>query len=169
MTTHVFFDTDQLNFGSYLQQSQQGEGDDQQQIFRGVRYQRGGWNMRSGLESIGRFLKPIATNLGQAAKSEAQSALTKVATDVTEGKSLRDALREQGKTALQNLGAKVQQCGKGGKRRGRRKKIKELALSELGGIQEPTEKTPHEDSIVTGPNPVKMYRQKKRSKDYLDI
>ena len=184
MTTHVFFDQDSMNIGHYLgnnsnnnndQQIGHG-GDPEETFFRGTKWQRGmgggirgAGAFRSGLASIGRFLMPIVSNIGESARSEAASALSKVASDVTEGKSIKEALKTQGTTALESMGERLQQCGRGKKRKGKRKKVlAEISMRELQSTESPKPAEP----LVTGPNPIKMYAPsttKKRKRDYLDI
>jgi hypothetical protein len=162
--THVYFDTEQVDWAPYLRQQQVGQGymmggrddvQDTDKIFRGTKYMRG-YGVKSTLSSIGRFLLPIASNLMQSAKEEAGSTLGKIGADMAEGKPFQETIRAATTAAARNLGARVQQCGKG-----RRKKIiKQLAIADISGDQVA-------EPIVSGPNPIPKRRGKKR--DYLDL
>lgn len=158
--THVFFDSDQIDWAPYLRQQQVGQGqmmggrdDLDPPLFRGTPYMRG-YGVKSTLSSIGRFLLPIASNLMHSAKEEATNTLGRIGADMTEGKPLVETLKRHAGTAAQNMGTRIQQCGKG-----RRKKIiKQLALSDITG----------DEPIVSGPNPIPRRARGKR-RDYLDL
>ena len=85
--THVSFDSDNINWGDYIRQQQIGEGkvmssrdDIDNKYFEGLRYMRG-YGIKDALTSVGRFLLPIASNLMETAKGEAQQTLGRVTTD----------------------------------------------------------------------------------------
>lgn len=160
--THTFIDTDKINWGDYIRQQQRGEGkvmdgrddiDKDDNYFEGVRYMRG-YGIRDALSSVGRFLLPIASNLMESAKGEAKEAMGRIGADVMEGKPILETIKEQGKAGLKNIGTKVQQYGKGRKRRRRIKLI-----GEISGEQK-------SEPIISGPQPL---FKKRRRKDYLDL
>jgi len=168
--THIYFDSDSIDWGPYLRQQQVGEGlmmggrneMDKNQIYRGIRYMRG-YGIGSTISSIGRFLLPIAKNVMDSAKGEATAALGRVHSDIIDGKPLGEVLKRQGKTAIRNLGDKLQQCGKG--KRSKRKIGKHVNSNNIPigeNIDNPITSGPH-------PNPLSIKRQRKRKKDYLDL
>lgn len=160
--THVYFDSDQVDWAPYLRQQQVGQGymmggrEDAQEVekvFRGTKYMRG-YGVRSTLSSIGRFLLPIAGNLMQSAKEEAGSTLGKIGADLARGQPIQETLKQHASTAAQNFGARVQQCGKGKRKR----IIKQIDLAGITG----------DDPVVSGPNPIPR-RRRTRKRDYLDL
>ena len=114
--THVFIDPNNLNWLG-LVAAQEGRGAQQARYFQGMRYQRG----NGILGSIGRFLMPIAKNLASAVGEEGLAAGTKALSDISQGKSVKEALLEHSKQGLANIAGKLQQCGKGKRKRGRPK------------------------------------------------
>ena len=110
--THVFFDSDKLNWNDYIRQQQVGEGkilagreEIDPNFFEGTRYMRG-YGIRNALGSIGRFLLPIASSLMETAKGESQPTLGRIGSDVVQGKPILDIIREQGVAGLKNIGSK---------------------------------------------------------------
>jgi hypothetical protein len=170
--THVFFDSDQLDWSPYLKNQQRGEGimmggrDDEiepdKPLFRGSRYQRG-FGVKSALSSIGRFLLPIASNIMDSAKDEASLSLGRLGADLAQGKPVADTIKQHARTAGQNFASRLQQCGKGKKRS---KIVNKLALANIGEqISEP---------ITSGPNPIPKSteggkKKRGRKRDYLDF
>jgi hypothetical protein len=167
--THVAFNSDIINWSNYIRQQQIGEGlgaghvmnsrdDLDNKYFEGMRYMRG-YGIKDALTSVGRFLLPIASNLMETAKGEAQQALGNVTNDWVQGKPLLESVKEQGKKGLKNIGQKVQQCGKG-----RKKRNKNIYISQpIGDLMS--------EPITSGPNPLPSVTSKiqKRRKDYLDF
>ena len=171
--THVSFDSDNINWGDYIRQQQIGEGkvmssrdDIDNKYFEGLRYMRG-YGIKDALTSVGRFLLPIASNLMETAKGEAQQTLGRVTTDWTQGKPLVESVRKHGQMGLKNIGQKVQQCGKGRKKRNKGILIAPQPLGDM--VSEP---------ITSGPNPLPHNMAKRhplsrraasqKRKDYLD-
>jgi hypothetical protein len=119
--THVFFDSDQMDWEPYLRQQQMGQGKmmggREDHVFRGIRYMRG-YGMKSALSSIGRFLLPIASNLMESAKQEASSTLGRIGADMAQGQQpIGETIKQHISAAAQNMGARLQQCGKGKRKR----------------------------------------------------
>jgi hypothetical protein len=165
--THIYFDSDQIDWNPYFRNQQVGQGqvmmggredvvddDKPSPIFRGNKYQRG-YGVRGALSSIGRFLYPIASNLMESAKDEAALSLGRIGADLSRGKPIGQTIKQHAVNAAQNLGTRVQQCGKG-KREKRAKIIKNLALAEISP----------DEPITSGPNPIP---KRKRKRDYLDL
>lgn len=133
--THIFFDQDKIDWGPYLRRQQVGEGtvmegrgessETAARVFRGLRYTNGYGTVRNMLGSIGRFLLPIASNLAETAKKEALQSISNVSNETVAGKPFLNALTEEAKAAGSRLGQKIQQCGKG-KRKKRSKSIYSL-------------------------------------------
>jgi len=130
--THVIFDPDSIDWAQYLSSQQVGQGSvmrgrgelrDENIGFKGIKYVRGWGSVRGVLSNIGRFLLPIASNLMETAKGEAINTLGKVGDDLTQGRPMLDSIKSHATQGLQNIGQKLQQCGKGSK------KFKELGLS----------------------------------------
>jgi hypothetical protein len=164
MMTHVFFDSDKIDWGPYLEKQQVGQGSrmvgrgnslGNEDYFKGLRYvrgygvsTRGGGAVKNVLGSIGRFLLPIATNLAESAGKEAGALIGRVHGDMAEGRPLLGSLKEQTKKGLENIGQKVQQCGRG------QRKIKD-------------QKRLVAKNIKTIPKPSNITKRKPR--DYLDL
>jgi hypothetical protein len=136
--THVFIDPNSLNWLG-LVAAQEGRGpaltSQQQRYFQGIKYQRG-----SGvLGAIGRFLLPIAKNIVSTVGEEGLAAGTKALSDISQGKSVKEALMEHSKQGLANISGKLQQCGKGSstkkQRRGRPKGSKNKKIAEASKRQ----------------------------------
>ena len=126
--THIFFDQDKIDWGPYLQKHQVGDGfvmqgrggmdsNENAKVFRGLRYTRGYGFVGNMLGSIGRFLLPVASNIAESAKHEAIKSLGHVAGEAAAGKPLIDSFKEEAKAMGSRLGQKIQQCGKGQKRK----------------------------------------------------
>ena len=126
--THIFFDQDKIDWGPYLQKHQVGDGfvmqgrggmdsNENAKVFRGLRYTRGYGFVGNMLGSIGRFLLPVASNIAESAKHEAIKSLGLVAGEAAAGKPLIDSFKEEAKAMGNRLGQKIQQCGKGRKRK----------------------------------------------------
>jgi hypothetical protein len=113
--THIYFDQDKIDWSAYVRGQQRGQGDDEQKIFRGMRYVRGYGNIRNVLGSVGRFLLPIATNIMESAKKEAVSSLGAIASDLSQGRAVGEAVKEHAKGAAERIGSRLEQCGKGQK------------------------------------------------------
>ena len=166
--THIIFDSDKINWGNYIKQQQVGEGkimsnrDDvdssekDPNYFEGVRYMRG-YGIKDALTSVGRFLLPIASNLMESAKGEAQQTLGRIGSEVMQGAPILETVKEQGKKGLRNISKKVQQCGKGNRKKNRRQIIKK-SIKILGEQLA--------DPVASGPSPIP---KRQRRKDYLDI
>lgn len=126
--THVQVDLDQIDWSPFLL-AQEGGGaaaglDGGSRYFQGARFQRG----FGLLGTMGRFLMPIVRNLATTAGTEAVQAGKNVLEDVAKGRSVREALTEHGAKGLQNVAGKLQQCGKGGKRRPSTKRQRKAAV-----------------------------------------
>ena len=107
--THVVFDPDQVNWSPFLQ-VQVGSGE---KYFIGTRWQRG-----SGfLSSVARFLVPLAKNIATSAGHEGIAAGTRVLGDIAQGRDLKESIAEHGRASLQNLGKRLEMCGKGKKKK----------------------------------------------------
>jgi hypothetical protein len=118
--THVYFDQNSVNWGTYFKNNQIGTGIEiaTPKVFRGMKYVRGYGSVKNMLGSIGRFLMPIASNIMESAKREAVSTLGNISQDIAEGRRpIGETLREQGTTGLKRIGEKLQQCGKGKKKK----------------------------------------------------
>jgi hypothetical protein len=125
--THITFDSDKIDWSSYLSSQQVGQGfrmvgrgndEDGAQYFRGLRYMRGygaGSIIKGALGSLGRFLMPIASNIIETAGREADQTLGRIGADLVTGKPVFEAVKEQATKGLSNIGQKIQQCGKGRK------------------------------------------------------
>lgn len=171
--THVFFDSDTVDWSAYLRQQQRGEGvmmggrvdeldpDKPSPVFRGTKYMRG-YGVKGALSSIGRFLLPVARNLMESAKDEASLTLGRIGADMARGKPIGQTFKQHALTGVQNLGTRVQQCGKGKKPNKKKQILKGLSLAEISGDQV-------SDPIVSGPNPLPPTRKRNRKKDYLDL
>ena len=156
--THVYFDSDKIDWDSYLGSQQVGQGfrmtgrgipgnESSNDFFRGQRYVRGygaGSMIKGALGSLGRFLLPIATNIMESAGREADETLGRIHQDIGQGQPLLGAIKEQSRKGLSNIGQKIQQCGKGKKSGNKNKTI----------------------SISSNPNT--MVKRKRRY-DYLDV
>jgi len=123
----VFFDTDKIDWSQYLSSQQIGQGtimmgrgelqEENKSGFKGTKYVRGWGSVKGVLGSIGRFLLPIASNLMESAKGEAINTLGRVSDDLTQGRPVLSTIKSQATQGLQNVGQKLQQCGKGKRRK----------------------------------------------------
>ena len=158
--THIIFDSDKINWDDYIRQQQVGEGKimssreeigDPTKYFEGSKYMRG-YGIKNALTSVGRFLLPIASNLMEAAKNEAQQTVGRTVGDWVQGKPFVQSFKEHGKEGLKNIGTKVQQCGKGRLRQ--KKNIgRPTSLGDLNS-----------EPVISKPIP-----KRRRKKDYLDM
>lgn len=113
--THVNIDLDKLDWTPFLM-AQEGKGsglDGGSRYFQGIRYQRGFGLMAS----VGRFLMPIVRNIASSAGEQAIQAGRNVLEDVAKGRSIQEAVAEHGSQGLQTVAKKLQQCGKGRRRK----------------------------------------------------
>ena len=106
--THVFFDPESVNWNAFLAM-QEGTG----KYFVGRKYQRG----FGVFSNVAKFLLPIAKNILTSAGQEGIATGTKILGDLSQGKDLKQTLSEHSKQGLQNLAQKIQQCGKGRRKR----------------------------------------------------
>jgi len=114
--THVPVDLDKIDWGPFLAAQDGGaktDITDESRYFQGTRYQRG----FGVLGTVGRFLMPIVKNLASSAGQEAINVGKNVLEDVSQGRSVSDALKQHGSEGLQKVGKKLQQCGKGKRKR----------------------------------------------------
>lgn len=125
--THVAVDLDKLDWDPFLR-AQEGSGaaaaPGNGRYFAGVRYQRG----FGLLGTVGRFLMPIVRNIGTSAAHEALEAGKNILQDVSQGKTVHEAIAEHGKAGLKNVAGRLQQCGKG-KRRTKVRRKKQAAVT----------------------------------------
>jgi hypothetical protein len=173
--THVYFDSDQIDWGPYLKQQQVGQGqmmggrndaiesEMPTPVFRGTKYMRG-YGVKGAISSIGRFLLPIANNLLNSAKDEASLTLGRIGADMARGKPITETVKEHAQAAAQNFGTRLQQCGKGKKKATKKRLLKGFATENIEGadISEP---------MTSGPNPIPSARGRGRGRkrDYLDL
>jgi hypothetical protein len=162
--THVFFDSEKIDWAPYMARQMRGQGyvmqgrgndDDQVQtqprVFRGLRYVRGYGAIKNIMGSVGRFLLPLAQNLAATAQKEVLGQIGHVAGDVASGKALPEALMERGKQTARRFESRLQQCienppkttsggGKGPSKSNRKIKniLRDLATMEIGHNQKPT-------------------------------
>jgi hypothetical protein len=125
--THIPIDLDTINWGPFLAAQEGGGTVDGTRYFTGTRYQRG----FGILGTVGRFLLPIVRNIATTAGQEAVNVGQKMLEDVSQGQSVREALKTHGTQSLQNMAEKLKQCGKG--KRQRRKQIKTFEVPQAGG------------------------------------
>jgi hypothetical protein len=119
--THVFVDPDSVNWSGFLNTSDQtGGGSGGPAYFAGTKYMRG----FGVFHNIARFLTPIAKNLAYAAGSEGVQAGQRVLKDLTEGKNFSESMKEHAAKGITNLGEKLRQCGKGGRKSKKKKNTK---------------------------------------------
>jgi hypothetical protein len=123
--THIPIDLDTINWDPFLSAQEGGGSVDGTRYFTGTRYQRG----FGILGTVGRFLLPMVRNIATSAGTEAVNVGQKMLEDVSQGQSIKEALKTHGTQSLQNMAEKLKQCGKG-KRRGRPPKATGL---QLGG------------------------------------
>jgi hypothetical protein len=112
---HVFIDPNELDWYG-LVAAQEGRGPalaGSPKYFQGMRYQRGA----GVLGSIARFLMPIAKNIVSSVGEEGLAAGQRILSDVSQGKNVKEALKEHSKAGLEKLATKLEQCGKGRKRK----------------------------------------------------
>lgn len=122
--THVQIDPDAFNWNAFIAAQEQygmGVALPPSRFFAGTKYQRG----NGILGSIARFITPIAKNILTSAGQEGLAAGARVLGDVQQGRSLKEAFKQHAMEGMQNVGAKLAQCGKGKdvKRRRKRKKL----------------------------------------------
>ena len=112
--THVPIDLDTIDWEPFLASQNGGsrliEGS---RYFQGTNYQRG----FGLLGSVGRFLMPIVKNLATSAGQEAVNVGKNILEDVSQGRSVSEAMKQHGSEGLQKVGKKLQQCGKGKRKR----------------------------------------------------
>jgi len=138
-----------------------GELQEENKGFKGIKYVRGWGSVKGVLGSIGRFLLPIASNLMESAKGEAINTLGRVSDDLTQGRPVLNSIRSQTTQGLQNVGQKLQQCGKGKKR----KKITPKKLKQANILNDlSTLEINHNQKS----EPINK-KKKSRKLDYLDI
>nr|CAD2191934.1 unnamed protein product [Meloidogyne enterolobii] len=70
---------------------------------------------------------PIVKNLATSAGQEAVNVGKNILEDVSQGRSVSDALKQHGSEGLQKVGKKLQQCGKG-----KRKRKQNIIIGNLG-------------------------------------
>uniref|UniRef100_A0A1I8BJI2 Uncharacterized protein n=1 Tax=Meloidogyne hapla TaxID=6305 RepID=A0A1I8BJI2_MELHA len=126
--THIPVDLDKIDWDPFLASQDGGARTDMPEgsrYFQGTRYQRG-----FGLfGTVGRFLMPIVKNLATSAGQEAVNAGKNILEDVSQGRSVSEALKQHGSEGLQKVGKKLQQCGKGKRKR---KPKQKLIIENLG-------------------------------------
>ena len=170
--THVYFDSDQIDWSPYFRQQQMGQGSmiggrselDQEtgQYFKGIKYMRGG-GIKDTFKSVGRFLLPIASNIMEAAKGEAKSAIGRIGTDISQGRPITESFQDQGTAGLKSMRTKLQNCLKQkGDGKKKKSKLKQISIAEISGDQVA-------DPIVSGPNPIEGRGRRRRRRDYLDM
>jgi hypothetical protein len=136
--THVYFDSDKIDWSPYFRQQQMGQGSsmlggrneldpETGQYFKGIKYMRGS-GIKDTLKSVGRFLLPIASNIMEAAKGEAKSAIGRIGTDIAEGRPITESFQDQGNVGLMSMRTKLQNCLKQ-KGDGRKKKLKQISFA----------------------------------------
>jgi hypothetical protein len=94
-------------------------------LFHGTPYQRGA-GIGALFKSLIRYLVPIGKNVGAAIGRQGLDSGSRVLSSLVEGKALKDALRDEGQTGLQNLLQKAattleRQKGEGRGRKRRKK------------------------------------------------
>jgi hypothetical protein len=109
--THVAFNPDSIDWTPFLAAQQEGRGE--LQYFVGTKYQRGG----GLLQNVAKFLMPVASNLLSSASKEGVAAGSRVLEDLAQGKQLKESIQTHAKQGFQNLADKLQQCGKGRKKK----------------------------------------------------
>jgi hypothetical protein len=87
-----------------------------------------GSGIKDTLKSVGRFLLPIASNIMEAAKGEAKSAIGRIGTDIAEGRPITESFQDQGNVGLMSMRTKLQNCLKQ-KGDGRKKKLKQISFA----------------------------------------
>ena len=179
--THVFFDSDSIDWAPYFARQMVGQGQIMQgrgppdemiapiKVFRGMRYVKGYGSVRNMFGSLGRFLMPIASNIASAAKQEALGTLGHVTSDVLAGKPLPETLRERGQEGVKAFRQRLEQCGKG-----RRKKGTTVGIDTMRNAGVPIKKgrIPKNTDILRDIATREIsYNQKPRRKtrDYLDF
>jgi hypothetical protein len=175
--THVFFDSDKINWSPYLSSQQVGQGyrmsgrgnledDGNKEFFKGLRYVRGyglGSSIRGALGSVGRFLLPIASNIMETATKEGNSTLGRIGADLVMGKPVVESVREQATKGLSNIGQKIQQCGKGKKRSPRKIKTR-LNRDSAYEVNNNQMGEPYFSNAQ-----IEASKKRKRRRDYLDL
>ncbi|CAK5014365.1 unnamed protein product [Meloidogyne enterolobii] len=114
--THIPVDLDKIDWGPFLAAQDGGAKtgiSNESQYFQGTRYQRG----FGVLGTVGRFLMPIVKNLATSAGQEAVNVGKNVLDDVSQGRSVSESLKKHSSEGLQKVGKKLQQCGKGKRKR----------------------------------------------------
>ena len=124
--THVSLDIDKIDWEPFLS-AQDGGGRllEDNRYFQGTRYQRG----FGVLGAVGRFLMPIVKNIATTAGNEAVNVGKNILEDVSQGRSVSEALKQHGSEGLQKVGKKLQQCGKGKRKR---KEKQNVIIDNLG-------------------------------------
>ena len=171
--THVYFDSDTVDWSPYFRQQQMGQGSmlggrneldpETGEYFKGIKYMRGG-GIKDTFKSVGRFLMPIASNIMEAAKGEAKSAIGRIGSDIAQGRPITESFQDQGTAGFKSMRTKLQNClkQKGDGRKRKSKHLKQISLAEISGDQ-------IADPIVSGPNPISGKGRRIKRKDYLDI
>jgi hypothetical protein len=144
--THINIDLDSINWEPFLQAQEGGGSVDATRYFQGTRYQRG----VGILGTVGRFLLPIVKNLATTAGSQAVKMGQNVLEDVAKGRSVQEALTAHGKEGFKNVAERLQQCGKG-KRRKRKlppaKATKDPMLPASATAFQPPRKRQYRDQL----------------------
>lgn len=107
---HVDLDLTNVNWSGLLQKGQTGSGTIVPFIAK-QRYQRGGSRGRGIGGILATILRLIPTFLASPIGTEIARAATGVVTDVKDGKTIRESVKEQGRKSVRNL------SGLGAKRR----------------------------------------------------
>jgi hypothetical protein len=141
--THIPIDVDTINWEPFLTAQEGGGTVDGTRYFTGTRYQRG----FGILGTVGRFLLPIVRNLATTAGKEAVNVGQKMLEDVSQGQSIKEALKTHGTQSLQNMAEKLKQCGKGKRRRQRLPK-KQIGIE--GGVQPGRRQRRYRDQLSIG-------------------
>lgn len=97
--------------------------------FAGVQYQRGG-GFGSVFRGLMRFILPIAKTAGRSLGKQAIKAGSRIATDVIDGRNIRESAEEHSTKAIKNLGARAR------KATGRRPRKRQIGRG-LGNRQRP--------------------------------
>ena len=123
---HVDFDPEFVNWDHLLIENQlpltQFGGGSNYPVFRGLPYQRGG-GIGSIFRTVLRFLIPLGKEAGAAIGRQGLESTSRVLSNVLEGKDVKQALKEEGRSGLKNLLNKAaDRVGQMGSGRGKRRK-----------------------------------------------
>jgi hypothetical protein len=125
---YINFNPEKINWEEILNSSAQEQspihfqlGGGSYTIFHGVPYQRGA-GIGALFKSLIRFLVPLGKNVGAAIGRQGLESGSKVLSSLVEGKDLKEALKDEGRSGLQQLfqkaATKLEQKGGGrGKKR----------------------------------------------------